>query len=317
MFYISILHKSTSMLYNSLLSYTINFEVLQLSTILQNRLNVLHLSTILYNLLRRFTALYSLIQATSTFYNSVLHKSTSMLYNSLLSYKITATSYISLLSCTIIFDVSQLSTTLYNQLRLFTILQFLIQSTSMFYNSLLSNTINFEVLHHSSFLFHQLRRFTTLSFLKQSTSMCYNSLLSYKTTLTFYISLLSCTTIFGGLQLSILWYKQLRRFTTLSYINQLRCYTTLYYLKQSTSTFSNSPLSYILNFDILQLSTLSYNHLRRFTTIYYFIQSTPMFYKSLLPYTINFEVFNSLVSDTINFEVLQLSTILQNHLNVS
>ena len=280
------------MFYNSLLSYTINFEVLQLSSFL-------------FHKLRRFTTLYYLIQSTLPFYNS------------LLSYKITATSYISLLSCTIIFDVSQLSTTLYNQLRLFTILQFLIQSTSMFYNSLLSNTINFEVLHHSSFLFHQLRRFTTLSFLKQSTSMCYNSLLSYKTTLTFYISLLSCTTIFGGLQLSILWYKQLRRFTTLSYINQLRCHTTLYYLKQSTSTFSNSPLSYILNFDILQLSTLSYNHLRRFTTIYYFIQSTPMFYKSLLPYTINFEVFNSLVSDTINFEVLQLSTILQNHLNVS
>ena len=196
----------------------------------------------------------------------------------------------------------------------------------MFYQPLLSYTINFELVQLPSILYNQLRCFTSLScinqlrcyttlyYLTQSTSKCYNYLLSYKITLTFYISLLSCTIIFGGLQLSTLLYNQLRRFTTLSYINQLRCYTTLYYLKQSTSTFSNSPLSYIINFDILQLSTLSYNHLRRFTTIYYLIQSTPMFYKSLLPYTINFEVFNSLVSDTINFEVLHLSGILYNQL---
>ena len=244
------------MFYNSLLSYTINFEVLQLSNFL-------------FHKLRCFTTL------------SFLKQSTSKFYNSLLSYKITVTFYISLLSCTITFDVSQLSTILYNQLRCFTSL----------------SCIN------------QLRCYTTLYYLTQSTSKCYNSLLSYKTTLTFYISLLSCTIFFGGLQLSILWYKQLRRFTTLSYINQLRCYTTLYYLKQSTSTFSNSPLSYILNFDILQLSTLSYNHLRRFTTIYYFYNPLRC---TLLPYTINFEVFNSL--DTINFEVLQLSSILYNQL---
>ena len=184
----------------------------------------------------------------------------------------------------------------------------------MIYNSLLSYTINSVVLQLSSFLFHKLRRLTTLSFLKQSTSKFYNSLLSYKITLTFYISLLSCTIIFGGLLLSTLLYNQLRRFTTLSYIHQLRCYTTLYYLKQSTSTFSNSPLSYIINLDILQLSTLSsitfddlqlstisYNPLRCSISLYSLIQSTLTF-------------FNSLVSYTINFDVLQLSTILHNQL---
>ena len=213
MFYKSLLPciQSTSMLYNSLLSYTINFEVLQLSTILQNHLRRFTISTtILYNLLRRFTALYSLIQATSLRFTTLY------------------------LSCTINFDVI---TTLY----------YLKHSTSTFSNSPIilytqlwhfttlysRHTITFEVLHHSSFLFHQLRRFTTLSFLKQSTSKCYNSLLSYKTTLTFYISLLSCTIIFGGLLLSTLLYNQLRRFTTLSYIHQLRCYTTLYYLTKS------------------------------------------------------------------------------------
>ena len=179
MFYISILHKSTSMLYNSLLSYTINFEVLQLSTILQNHLNVLHLSTILYNHLRRFTALYSLIQSNSTFYNSLLSDTINfdVLHLYQLSYKITVTFYISLLSCTIIFGGLQLSTLLYNQLRRFTTLYYLIQSTSMFYisilhkstsmlyHSLLSYTINFEVLQLSTILNNQPQRFPTLHYL--------------------------------------------------------------------------------------------------------------------------------------------------------
>ena len=77
-----------------------------------------------------------------------------MFYKSLLPYTINLEVFNSLVSDTINFEVLQLSGTLYNQLRRFTILQFLIQSPSTIYNYLLSYTINFEVLHLSSFLFH-------------------------------------------------------------------------------------------------------------------------------------------------------------------
>ena len=94
--------QSTSKFYNSLLSYTPN-------------VNVLQLSSILYNKLPSFTTPYYLILAISKIYNS-------------------------LLSYTIKFGVLQLSTILYNQLRRFTTLYYLMQSTSTFYNYLLSYT---------------------------------------------------------------------------------------------------------------------------------------------------------------------------------
>ena len=81
--------QSTSKFYNSLLSHTPNFDVLQLSNIL-------------YNKLPSFTPPYYHILEISKIYNS-------------------------LLPYTIKFDVLQLSTILYNQLRRFTTLYYLIQ----------------------------------------------------------------------------------------------------------------------------------------------------------------------------------------------
>ena len=124
----------TSKFYNYLVSYTINVLALQLSTILYYQFRRLQLSTILYNQFRRFTTLYYLIQPTSTFYNSLLSYTISTFYNSLLSY-------------TTNFDVLQLSSILYNKLR---VLQLSIL------------LINFDVLQLSTILYNQLRRFTTL-----------------------------------------------------------------------------------------------------------------------------------------------------------
>ena len=149
-----------------------------------------------------------------------------------------------------------------NQPQRFPTLYYLIQSTLTFYNSLPSCTIICDVLQLSTILYIQRRRFTTLCFPIHSTSTFYNSPLSYKITLRFYSSLLSCTIIFDVLQLSTLLYNQLRRFTT------------LYYLIQSTLTFYNSLLSCTIICDVFQLSIILYNHLQRFTDLYYLIQST-------------------------------------------
>ena len=101
-------------------------------------------------------------------------------------------------------------------------------------------------------------------------------------------------------------------FTILYY--QFRRFTTLYYLIQSTSKFYNSLLSHTPNFDVLQLSSILYNKLHSFTPPYYLILAISKIYNSLLSYITNFDDLHSLLSYTINFDVLQLSTILYNQL---
>ena len=159
--------------YNSLLSYTINFDVLQLSTILytNQQLEVLQLSTILYNQLRRFTTLYYPLHPTSKFYN--------YLVSYIQTKQLLAIYTTSLLYYIINFDVLPLSTILYNQLRSFTTPYYLLLAISKFYNSLLSYITNFDVLQLFTILYNQLRSLTTLYYFIKSTSTFYNSLLSY------------------------------------------------------------------------------------------------------------------------------------------